>query len=352
MTLYLHIAMFVGGLLLLLVGGKLLVDAAVAIATRLGVSPLLVGLTVVSWGTSAPELAFNTVSAVKDHTEMVFGNLVGANICNMGLILGVCALIRPLAVGDAVIRRELPVVALVTAVLLALALFGSPGFARGEGLLLISIFAIYSTLTVLGGIRSHPRKTKLDEQVIERHEGNFERSLPSCIVGFVIGLSMLGLGGALAADGASGAATMLGVSPAIVGLTIVAVGTTLPELITGIIAVRKGHVDIAVGNVVGSSIFNIACIFGLASAISPMSVPENGILAICVMSGLCVVLMIMARTTNRAISRFEGAFLLCVYAAFIALQVFTAAIEPEPPVEAVSDAQASPGLTLPHDADR
>ncbi len=341
MSLLTYIGMFAGGLVLLLFGGKMLVDAAVAVASRLGISPLLVGLTVVSWGTSAPELAFNTISAVKGRTDMVFGNLVGANICNIGLILGICALIRPLAVGDAVIRRELPVVALTMALLLALALFGAPGFARWEGLILLGVFLIYSTLTILDGIRAHPRTTQLDEQVSHKHERDFERSLLSSIVGFTIGLAMLGLGGSLAADGASGAATLMGISPAVVGLTVVAIGTTLPELITGIIAVRKGHVDIAVGNVVGSSIFNIACIFGLASAISPMVVPHNGILAICVMSGLCVVLMIMARTTNRSISRIEGTLLLLFYASFVGFQVFSATLAPPPAAPVHSEPAAA-----------
>ncbi len=323
MDILLHIGMFAGGLVLLLLGGKTLVDAAVAIAARLGISPLLVGLTVVAWGTSAPELAFNTISAFKGRTGMVFGNLVGASICNIGLVIGLCALIRPLAVSDAVIRRELPVVGLAMALMLALALFGAPGFGRWEGLLLLGVFAVYSALTILGGIRERPSATPLDEQVEQAHKRNFERSVLSCTVGFVAGLAMLGTGGSLAADGASGAATLLGVSPTIVGLTIVSVGTTLPELITGIIAVRKGHVDLAVGNVVGSCIFNIACIFGLAAAISPFAVPAQGILAIVVMCGLCVVLMIMSRTRDRTVSRIEGAALLAVYAAFVASQAYS-----------------------------
>lgn len=353
MTLLTYLGMFAGGLALLLVGGKMLVDAAVAIASRLGVSPLLVGLTVVSWGTSAPELAFNTISAVKGRTDMVFGNLVGANICNIGLILGICALIRPLAVGDAVIRRELPVVGLAMALMLGLALFGSPGFARWEGLVLVGMFLVYSSLTIRDGIRTHPRTTQLDEQVTQKHGEDLQRSLLSCIIGFLAGLSMLGVGGWLAADGATGAATLLGVSPAIVGLTVVAIGTTLPELITGIIAVRKGHVDLAVGNVVGSSIFNIACIFGLAATISPLEVPEGGILSICVMGVLCIALMVMSRTTNKAISRVEGAGLLLVYAAFLSFQVFSATVagELDGTEEAPTDV-AEPGLTPEPPADR
>jgi cation:H+ antiporter len=327
MSILAHSGVFAGGLLLLLLGGKLLVDAAVNMAARLGVSPLLVGLTVVAWGTSAPELAFNTTSAIKGHTDLVFGNLVGANICNIGLILGVCALIRPLGVGDAVIRRELPAVGLTMVIMLAMALFGPDGFVRWEGLLLLTGFLLYAGLTILGGVREHPRKTKLDEQVEHKHEQTFERSLASAIAGFLGGLILLGVGGTLAADGATGAATLLGVSPTVVGLTVVSIGTTLPELITGVVAVRKGHVDLAVGNVVGSCMFNIGCTFGLAAAISPIPVPEHGILSIIVMSGLCVVLMIMARTTNNAISRIEGTMLLVVYAAFVSFQVFAAAGE-------------------------
>lgn len=328
MEFLIFLMMFAGGVALLLIGGKLLVDAAVNIAARLGVSSLLVGLTVVAWGTSAPELALNTTSAFKGHTELVFGNLVGANICNIGLILGICSLIRPLGVGDAVIRRELPAVGVTMALMLGIALFGPAGFARWEGALLFGWFVVYAALTILGGIREHPRRTSLDEQVEHKHEQTLERTLGAAAAGFIGGLILLGIGGSLAADGATGAAELLGISQAVIGLTVVSIGTTLPELITGVLAVRKGHVDLAVGNVVGSCMFNIACTFGLASAISPMPVPEQGILSVLVMSGLCIVLMIMARTASRAISRIEGAMLLLVYAAFVSFQVFVATIDP------------------------
>lgn len=320
--------MFAGGLVLLLVGGRVLVDAAASMAARLGVPPLLVGLTIVAWGTSAPELAFNTISAVKDRTDLVFGNLVGANICNIALILGIGALLRPLAVGEEVIRRELPILAATLLLSLLLGVTGPDGFARWEGAALLTVFVVYSTFTIVSGIRAKSRASPLAGQISPSIATTSTRSMVSCAAGFAAGLVLLGLGGSLAADGASGAAEALGVSPTIVGLTVVSVGTTLPELITAVIAIRKGHVDLAVGNALGSCMFNIACILGLASIISPAGLPENGVLALVVMTGLGIVLLPMAYTHNRTISRIEGTSLLAVYAAFVSFQVYSAVSAP------------------------
>lgn len=328
MSLAYFTGMFALGLVLLLFGGRALVNAAVAIAARLGVSPLLVGLTIVAWGTSAPELAFNSISAFKGRTDLVFGNLVGANICNIGLIIGVAALFHPLAVGDSVIRREIPVMAVTMVLAFAVAVIGAPGFSRPEGAILLTVFALYSASTIIGGLREHPRQTPLDEQVEHKHDTDLRRSLPSCVIGLVFGLALLGFGGSLAADGASGAAAALGVSPTIVGLTVVSIGTTLPELTTALIAVRKGHVDLAVGNALGSCMFNVACILGVVSIIQPVGLPENALVALGVMVGLCIVLVPMSRTASHRISRLEGASLLLVYAAFVGFQIASAIFEP------------------------
>lgn len=346
MELLKFVGMFAGGLVLLLVGGRVLVDAAASMAARLGVPALLVGLTIVAWGTSAPELAFNTISAVKDRTDLVFGNLVGANICNIALILGIGALIRPLAVGEEVIRRELPVLAATMLLALVLGVVGQAGFARLEGALLLGVFLVYSAFTIISGIRAKARASPLEGQIGQSVATTTTRSMVSCAAGFVAGLVLLGIGGSLAADGASGAAEALGVSPTVVGLTVVSVGTTLPELITAIIAIRKGHVDLAVGNAIGSCMFNIACILGLASVISPADLPENGLVALAVMTGLGFVLLPMARTHNRTISRIEGASLLTVYAAFVAFQVYSALSAPRGIEPADHPGNGGPGAPL------
>ena len=192
----------------------------------------------------------------------------------------------------------------------------------------MTVFLVYSTFTIVSGIRAKSRESLLAGQISPSIATTSTRSMISCAAGFAAGLVLLGLGGSLAADGASGAAEALGVSPTIVGLTVVSVGTTLPELITAVIAIRKGHVDLAVGNALGSCMFNIACILGLASIISPASLPENGVLALVVMTGLGIVLLPMAYTHNRTISRIEGTSLLAVYAAFVSFQVYSAVSAP------------------------
>lgn len=327
--------MLAGGMVLLLGGGKSLVDGAVAVATRLGMPPLLVGLTIVAWGTSAPELAFNTLSAVKGQGELAFGNVAGANICNLGLITGVCALMRPLPVQDSIIKRELPIMAALLGLMLLAGVFAAPtgeaGYSRVDGATLLAVFAMYSVWTIHAALRERRRHRKLEAQAAESEKPAAGRPLWVAIVLLAVGGVLLSVGGWLASEGAVAIAQGLGVPKGIIGLTVVAVGTTLPELAASGIAVRKGQVDLAIGNVVGSCMFNAGAIMGLASLIASPRIelpgaPHGGWslqggLPLAVMVGLGVAMIPICKTGRGTISRLEGVLLLAVYVGFLVSQV-------------------------------
>jgi cation:H+ antiporter len=311
---------FVGGLALLLFGGRLLVSASVDTSRRLGVSPLVVGLTLVAWGTSAPELALNLISAFKGRGDLALGNIVGANVCNMALVLGVCALLRPLEVSERLIKVEIWLNAVILVFMAVLGMFA--GFARWEICLMLIVFAAYSAWTIVAGLKESKGKSTASQQAILGPDPTHKESpmgwtlIAACFAG---GLALLSFGGSLASDGASGIAMTLGVSPAIVGVTIVSIGTTLPELITGIMAVRKGQTDLAMGNAIGSCLFNAGAIFGLTGLISPPALNGAFLLPLGYMGLLALALIPISRTYKKRIARIEGIGLLISYATFLTL---------------------------------
>ncbi len=314
---------FLGGLLLLLVGGRLLVSASVDTARRLGVSPLVVGLTLVAWGTSAPELALNLISAYKGRGELALGNVVGANICNMALVLGLCALIRPLQVVERLIQVEIWLNAFILAFMAMLGL--ASGFARWEAGFMLSLFGAYSAWTIVSALRESRGKPKAAQSAILGPDP-LHKGLPMAwimiVTCFVGGLALLSFGGSMASDGASGIALAIGVPAAIVGVTIVSIGTTLPEMITGVLAVRKGQTDLAMGNAIGSCLFNAGAIFGITGMLTPPAMNGGLSLPLGYMGFLALALIPISRTFGKTISRVEGAGLLASYAVFLALSAW------------------------------
>lgn len=309
---------FCCGLILLLVGGRLLVSASVDTAKRLRVSPLVVGLTLVAWGTSAPELALNLISAFKGRGDLALGNVVGANICNMALVLGACALIKPLVVQERLIRVEIWLNAVILVFMAGLGLFG--GFAKWEAGVMFGVFGAYSMWTIMAALRRTDKAatpaaadTLGDDPTREKAPMGWIM-IAACFVG---GLALLSYGGSLASDGASGIAIALGVPAAVVGVTIVSIGTTLPEMVTGVMAVRKGQTDLAMGNAIGSCLFNAGAIFGLVGLISPPGVDGSLTLPLAYMGILTLALVPISRTFGRTVSRLEGGLLLASYAAFL-----------------------------------
>ncbi len=320
-----HLLPFVGGLVLLLVGGRLLVAASVDAARRLRVSPLLVGLTLVAWGTSAPELALNLISAGKGRGDLALGNVVGANICNLALVLGLCALIRPLAVEERLIRVEVWLNAAVLGLLAVLGLAG--GFRPWEAGVMLGVFAVYSLGTVWAALRrtaTAPSPAAADTLGDDPTMDEVPMGWAMITASFLGGLALLTTGGSLASDGASGLALALGVPSAVVGVTVVSIGTTLPELVTGVLAVRKGQTDLAMGNALGSCLFNAGAVFGLVGLIAPPAVDAALVLPLVYMGLLALALIPISRTFGRTVSRLEGLLLLASYAAFLALSAVAA----------------------------
>jgi len=293
------------------------VAASVDTARRLNVPPLIVGLTLVAWGTSAPELALNLISAFKGRGELATGNVVGANIANMALVLGACALLRPLVVKERLIRVE---IWLNAAILGFLALVGlALGLERWKAGLLLGVFGAYSMWTIMAALNRSQQSARQPTLGDDPTLGKAPMSWWLISAAFSGGLVLLSAGGSLASDYAMAIALALGVPAAVVGVTIVSIGTTLPELFTGILAVRKGQTDLAMGNAIGSCLFNAGAIFGLTGIIAPTEIEGTLAIPLAYMGILALALIPISRTHRRTVSRAEGAGLLVSYAAFLVI---------------------------------
>ena len=302
------------GVALLTIGGEALIRGALAAAVRLRISPLLSGLLIVGFGTSAPELVVSVDAALSGRPDIAIGNVVGSNIGNTLLILGVCALITPLTVRPMALRRDAGTV--VAASVLFLVLVGGSALNRLDAVFLLAGLGAY-----LGW--SYWTERTLAGPVAERHASEAEaiHALPHTVirtlVALVGGLLLLVAGSQVLLTGAVGIAEALGVSEAVVGLTLVAVGTSMPELTISVIAALRRHADVAVGNILGSNIFNLLGILGISAILQPLPVPER-ILDFdqWVMLGTAVLLWLFL-FTGRRLSRLEGGILFGAYAAYI-----------------------------------
>ena len=311
---------FLAGLILLLVGGEALVRGAAAIARDMGVPPVVVGLTVVAFGTSAPEFVVAVTGATTGAGGVAFGNVAGANIINIALILGITATIRPLNVNPTIITRELPMLLLAMCAALVLSLDhildGEVNrLMRGDGLILCLLFCVFLYYTVMA-----LRRTKRDIFVEEARQVGWKLRITaiSIPVGLVlIGLIGLGSGGSILVEAAVKIAEHSGMTPAAIGLTIVAIGTTFPELATSLLAARKGEADLAIGNVVGSNIFNILLVLGVASSVAPIDVPGRGPVSLAIGTGLTALLILLVHTGKMQVRRTEGVLLLSVFVVYI-----------------------------------
>ena len=293
------------GFVLLLAGGEGLVRGAVAFAQRMGVPPLVIGLTLVGFGTSMPEMVTSLRAALAGSPGVAVGNVVGSNIANILLILGLAALVRPILVDAAAFRRD--GASLVLATLLGIGLMLTGALGRVEGLVLAASLAAYLWVT----LRS---STETSAEMPDAPPLGMGVSLGL----FAGGLLVVILGADLLVRGAVGLATGLGVSETVIGLSIVAVGTSLPELVTSVIAARRGQGGIAFGNVLGSNVFNVLGILGVTALVSPLPVPEQIVrVDLWVMAG-ATALMCWMSLTGRIVTRAEGAVLVAGYAAYLA----------------------------------
>lgn len=250
------------GFVLLFFGGDWLVEGGVALARRFRISPLVIGMTIVAFGTSAPELLVSLISAIKGSAGIAIGNVVGSNIANIGLILGLTALICPIETDNSKVIRHGSIMIVASLLLMVFAL--KSGITRIEGLTLFAGIILFTTISVRKG-RTQPQEADIDSQ-----EGK-SMTVLAAIGLIVISCAMLAFGADILVDGATTVASALGVSDKVIGLTIVALGTSLPELAASVAAAFKKQMDISIGNIIGSNIFNILCVLGVSTSIKPIS---------------------------------------------------------------------------------
>lgn len=324
----LELLLLFAGLTLLLGGGDLLVRGASALARDFGVSPLIIGLTIVAFGTSTPELSVNLLAVYQGNTEISFGNIIGSNIANIGLILGISAIIRPLAIEGVIITREIPMMVLAStlALITGMDLFfrNAPNtYDRSDGLVFLLLFCVFLFYTI-GDVIHKRKEDPLLQQAKEMHEKkSFKKNIYNLLL-FIVGLALLVSGGKIAVDAAVVVAEMLNVPRVIIGLTIIAVGTSLPELVTSGIATWKGQTDIAIGNVVGSNIFNLLFINGICATLRPIPIPSSGGgHDLLMMVFLSLLLMPLCVTDKKKIVRWEGGLLLFLYFGFSSWRIFS-----------------------------
>lgn len=323
----LNIIYLIIGLALILVGANILTDGASALAKKWGMSDLIVGLTIVAFGTSAPELVISIMSAAEGNSGIAIGNVVGSNIFNICAIIGITALVTPVKVSKGIMRTDIPLVILSALVLLVMGnnilLDGAQAniLTRTNGIILLLFFAIFMYHTF--NAAKNPTLNESDDDVDKSPVK--EMPLLKSIIWIVGGLAGLIFGGDLFVDGASGIASAMGVSDAVIGLTIVAIGTSLPELATSVTAALKGKTAIALGNVIGSNIFNIFLVLGCSATVSPLLFGSVGNVDLLVLTITSLLFWIFGYVyKERTITRIEGGLLLACYIAYMTYIVLTA----------------------------
>lgn len=317
-----HLMMLLGGGVLLYLGAEWLVGGGSGLARALGVPQLLVGLTVVAYGTSAPEMVVGVEASLAGAGGIALGNVVGSNIANLGLILGITALLKPVKVDGALTRREVPVLVLATLAVPVVLLDGV--VTRLEGVGLLGAALVYTAWMITSTRRSMAAEAAQSasdatqmEKAADVAGAPSARGKARLALSAAAGLTFLIIGGSLFVDGASGLARAWGWSERVIGLTIVAAGTSLPELATSLIAAWRGHGDLAIGNVAGSNIFNALLCLGVAAALAPIKAPLASVrLDLAVLVGLTAFGAVAMRR-QRTIGRVEGFLFVAAYVAFL-----------------------------------
>jgi cation:H+ antiporter len=312
------------GLALLLGGGEAVVRGAAAVARKLGISPLAIGLTVVAFGTSAPELAVNVTAAFADQSDLSFGNIVGSNLANIGLVVGCCGLIRALPIKSVVVAREIPMMLLATIVTIVMAADrlvdgDAPRLDRGDGIVMLLFFSVFLYYTVGELLRQRADHPVLEDLLASELPGVSRGiALARDVLVGVAGFGALLYGADLTVDSAVALARSFEVPEVVIGIGVVAIGTSLPELAAGLVATLRGHMELAIGNVVGSNVFNLLLVLAVTILIRPLEVPARGMIDLSFAAGLSVALLVVSVTNRRQILRAEAGLLLVAYLVYMA----------------------------------
>ncbi|OXX57500.1 calcium/sodium antiporter [Vibrio sp. V12_P9A6T4] len=310
------VAFLIVGLVFLVWSADKLVFGSAALARNFGISPLVIGMTILAMGSSAPEMMVSATAALDGKTDTAVGNVLGSNIANIALILGITALIKPLSVSSAVLRRELPLMIAVT--LLAGALLWDNHLGFYEGVLLFALFAVF----IIAMLRISRNEQKHGDALLTEQESEIPQGVSNAkaAIWVVIGLIILPIAASVLVDNAVIIAKFFGMSDLVIGLTIIAVGTSLPELAASLTSVLKGEDDMAVGNIIGSNVFNILAVMGLPGILNPSILSEHAMgRDFWVMLGVSLLLVAMALGKSRSINRIEGGVL---FLAFIGYQAY------------------------------
>lgn len=311
------VVLLVVGFGLLIKGADFFVEGSSSVAKRMKIPSIIIGLTIVAMGTSLPETAVSVTASLSGNNALAVSNAVGSNIFNLMVVIGICAIISPVAVGSDTIKRDVPFSAFCALLLLGLGILGfadKSGMILGhfDGAILIVFFAIY--LSVLLKKTLDTVKTGKGE---EADENSKLVSIPLSIIFIIGGGASIAIGGDLTVNSASVIAKTLGMSDTLVGLTIVAIGTSLPELVTSIVAARKNEVGMALGNAIGSNVFNILMVLGIASAISPITFIRENVIDIIVLL-VCTLSVWVFAATKKTVNRLEGVIMILIYVGYSA----------------------------------
>lgn len=309
------------GFAFLVKGADFFVDGSSSIAKKLKVPPIIIGLTIVAMGTSLPETAVSVTASLVQNNELAVSNVVGSNIFNLMFVIGVCSILTPIMVQKATVVRDIPLSLGCALVLLVLGISGlgdKAGMTLGhaDGVIFLIVFAGYIFTMVRSAMKARAAGQKVEIEGVEECDNMKELSYGKSILFLIVGAAAIAFGGDLTVDTASRIAIELGMSQTLVGLTIVSIGTSLPELVTSVVAARKNEVDMALGNVIGSNIFNILLILGVAAAISPVTFIMENIIDIIILIIMSTVVWIFAWTSKK-INRKEGIIMLLVYVVYM-----------------------------------
>ena len=310
------------GFAFLVKGADFFVEGSSSIAKKLKVPPIIIGLTIVAMGTSLPETAVSVTASLVQNNELAVSNVVGSNIFNLMFVIGVCSILTPIMVQKATVVRDIPLSLGCALVLLVLGISGlgdKAGMTLGhaDGVIFLIVFAGYIFTMVRSAMKARAAGQKVEIEGVEECDNMKELSYGKSILFLILGAAAIAFGGDLTVDTASRIAIELGMSQTLVGLTIVSIGTSLPELVTSVVAARKNEVDMAVGNAVGSNIFNILMVLGISSAISPVALIRENIIDIVLLMVFSVMVWIFAGTRKK-IERKEGIIMVVVYLVYCA----------------------------------
>lgn len=297
------------GFLLLIKGADFFVEGSAAVAKKLRVPTMIIGLTIVAMGTSAPECAVSIAASIKGSNAMAISNVVGSNIFNLMVVSGFCALFTPLIVHAKTLKQEFPF-SILAAIVMLIAGFIGMTLGRIDGVILLVLFAFFLAWMVKSALKARANAEDIEEENV-KDLGNLQ-----CLLYIIGGIIAIVIGGDLVVDSATEIARTFGLSENLIGLTIVAFGTSLPELVTSAVAAKKGEVDMALGNVIGSNIFNILFVAGIAATVSPMAFLMENVIDLVILIVMSIVVWSFA-STKKKIGRAEGVFMLIIYVAYI-----------------------------------